>query len=824
MKYFPLIRKIAIIIAVSFLVTVVSAIFLFWKYQDEIITLVVKELSQELNTEVNVGKVDLSLKKFPDLSVHFSNVLMKGSLPDKDTLLYASNIYCAFRIWDVFKQDYRIRQVFLEDGTLNINRINKQNNYQIFKPSKGQSDASVSLDIEKIILKNLNINYNDYDHDQFFQYKTGSSSAKLALTDNLLDIELKGNFFSYIMHINERIFAREMPFILSSKMSYHISDHHIRFHQSELEVFRTNISINGHVNDVDYQFTISGKDTDIQTLMAFLPENYDKDIKAYHSKGDVHFSADIKSLLSESTPHIYIEFGSKNAQFYHPKYKETLKQVSLNGTYTNGSERNSKSSSLKLNNITGKLNNRDFAGNLELTNFDNHYLAFDLLADIDASSLLKFFPVNQITKATGDIWIDVQFKGHLNDMQNINRLNRIKSTGEINFNDLNFTLNDVSLGFKNFKANLIFQDDAVAISNFSGKISDSDFMINGFVKNGLSYLLFDTAPLIVEADLVSQQIMMDELLSGNSATVTTEPSNKYHFKISPRLDIDFNCKVGYLEFRRFKAKEIKGQLLVKNQKASSREIAFHTLGGRMSINGSVDAKKENHVDVFTSTHLDGIDIDQLFYVFEDFNQDFLTHKHLKGQIYADLNTYLLFDNQLRLADDKLISDISISIKNGELNNFDPMKKLSKYVDEKSLEHLRFSEIRNQILVHNRNIDLPQMEVGSNVTKIKVSGTHTFDQQINYRVVTPLKRLNKNDRDERYGYVKDDGLGNLNLFLKIHGTTKDYKISYDGEAWKNNFKENIKAEGQELKEAFRTKGQYAEKKDEPELNDEEFFDF
>jgi uncharacterized protein involved in outer membrane biogenesis len=809
---------------VTLFLIVGTAVFLFWKYQEKIISLVIQELSKELNTEVKVGKVDLSLNKFPDLSVHFSKVLVKGTLADDDTLLIADNLYCAFRFWDVFNQNYHIRQVFLEDGRLNIKRINQGNNYQVFRTSTEKSDVSISFDIEKLVIKNFEIFYSDIDRNQYFTYYTGSSMARLGLKGDLLDIDLKGGFVSNLMQVNERLFVRDMPFNLSSKMTYHIKEQHMQFHDAMLQAHNSGFSITGHVGDEDYQFSITGKDTDIQALMAFLPEGFDKEIKAYQSKGDIYFSADIKGLVKDDMPLIQVQFGSRNAQFYHPKYRESVRNVSLEGSYTNGNERNYKTSVLKLRNIRGKLNGKDFKGNLELSNFDNYYLSFDLLADIDANSFLKFFPVAQIYRASGEIWVDVQFKGHINDMQNINRLNRVKSTGEINFKKLDFRLKDIALSFDAFRGNLIFQDDAVAISNFSGKISNSDFLINGFVRNGLAYLLFENAPLKVEADLVSEKIMINELLSGNTSTAEGNYES-YSFRISPRLDIDFNCKIGYLEFRRFQAKDIRGQLLVKDRVASSKEISFSTLGGRMMMNGSVNAKRENHIDVFTITRLDRIDIDQLFYVFEDFNQNFLTNQHLKGQIFADLRTYMLFNNKLQLATDKLISDISISIKNGELNNFEPMKKLSRYVDERSLERLRFSELRNQILVQNRNIHLPQMEVVSNVTKLKVSGTHTFDQHINYQVMTPLKRLNRGDRDERFGYVRDDGKGNLNLFLRIQGTTEDYRVTYDGEAWKENLKENIRTEVQEVKDVFRTKGQTERNQVESkELNTEEYFDF
>lgn len=819
-NYSRLAKHIAAIAALSLAILLGASVFLLWQYEDRIIAFVISEINKKVDTEITVGKVDVSLKRFPDLSIRFSQVVIKGSINRQDTLLSCERMYCGFRFWNVFNQNYRIRQVFLENGRLAVKRSGQAYNYQILKKSD-QDGNTTGLDIEKLQIRNFIVEYRDMDRRQVYAFKAPDIASTLLMQRKMLIADLDAELLCDRIFVAERDFARNVPFTVSTKVTYHMANDSIVFSNGSVVAFQSKFDVLGHVDKEQYHFTIEGRNTDVQTLLALLPEDTNKDLKSYHSAGQVFFGGTIDGLLTDDMPAVSVNFGSRNAQFYHPKYRETIKNVSLEGFYSNGKERNDRSSVLELKNITGRLNGRDFKGNFELSGFVDSYIAFDILADVDARSALNFFPVNQISEAVGNLYIDLQFSGRLEDMKHVSRLDRIKSSGEVNLDKVDFKVKGVDLAFRDFKGNFIFQDDAVAVSDFSGRISGSDFLINGFVRNGLAYLLFDNTPLIVEADLQSDKIMLTELLSG--APVSESTGDNYQFRISPWLDVDFNCKVDYLEFKRFKAEEISGQLRVKNQKASSREISFGAMGGRMSMNGSVNALEENNIEVFTATQLQRIDIDQLFYVFEEFGQDFLTSSHLKGQINASLNTFMIFDNHLRLATDKLISDISVSIKNGELNNFEPMKKLSKYVEEKSLERMRFSELRNQILVQNRNIYLPQMEVASNVSAIKVSGTHTFDQAIDYRVTVPLKRFNKEDKDERFGAIRDDGRGNLNLFLKIVGTTSDYKVAYDGEGWKENFKETVREEGRELKQIFQTKGKEPQQ-EVKELNEEEYFDF
>src|SRR5690606_24153806 len=149
---------------------------------------------------------------------------------------------------------------------------------------------------------------------------------------------------------------------------------------------------------------------------------------------------------------------------------------------------------------------------------------------------------------------------------------------------------------------------------------------------------------------------------------------------------------------------------------------------------------------------------------------------------ADVNLEMTLNQNLRLFPETLVADIGISIARGELNNFDPLRKLERYLGDEGLDRLRFSELKNDIHIENKTIYLPQMEVRSNVTDIRISGTHTFDQRINYRLVTPLrpKRFVEAAAD---GAIEHDSQGNSRLFLKITGTTDNYRILYDTEAVK-----------------------------------------
>jgi hypothetical protein len=223
----------------------------------------------------------------------------------------------------------------------------------------------------------------------------------------------------------------------------------------------------------------------------------------------------------------------------------------------------------------------------------------------------------------------------------------------------------------------------------------------------------------------------------------------------------------------------------------------------------------------TSARLNNIFVDSVFYVFQNFDQDFVQDKHLKGQASADVTMEMTLNEHLKLFPETLIADISATIKNGQLNNFEPMKKLSRYLDDDGLTKLRFSDLKNDIHIEKQTIFIPQMSIRSNVTDILISGTHTFDQKIDYRLITPLRRKKVLDPEADLA-TEIDQKGQTKLFLKITGTTDDYKISYDTEGVRKKIAADFKKEVQELKDTFRNKGKKKEK--EVELQKDEYFDW
>ena len=192
----------------------------------------------------------------------------------------------------------------------------------------------------------------------------------------------------------------------------------------------------------------------------------------------------------------------------------------------------------------------------------------------------------------------------------------------------------------------------------------------------------------------------------------------------------------------------------------------------------------------------------------------MTNEYLKGQLTAESFASMYFTKDWQLRRNLLKAETRLKVVNGELNNFEPIMALSKFIDDRddNLSNLKFSEIENYINVANDTIFIPEMTVMTNVRDIKVAGIHTLDQHIDYKLVVPV--INENvDDDEAFGAVEKVQNASPNLHFRIHGTTKDYKVSYD---LKRTVKKVINL--LDLKKTFQQREQA---EDSVALDDEEF---
>jgi hypothetical protein len=795
-----------------------GSIFLF---KDKIIQRFISEANKSLGTPVQIGRIDISAwQDFPNLAITFEDVYVEDSHPGIYPLLTAKTVSFSLNAIDAMNGKYSIRGLKIDESETHL-KIDEQgiNNFTIVKKTEN-NNRSIGFDLQKVKLTKTKVVYQDLQSLLHHEFESDELITSVKGTEDVYNIESEGDVTVGKIGIRDLSLLEKKKFDVNATVVYDDKKKNVHVEKSKLGLSRSDFELDGDYTfkNKDYvNLRLKGKNTDIQTVLSLFPDRLTKNLMAYKSSGEIFFSLALKGETHK--PLLSAEFGCKNASFFHPDYKSKINQANLEGSFATSSLTDWSRAILILKNFSGKLNDKQFDANLTVEDFADPDISLDFKGEIDAASIQNFYPIPNVKDISGQISADFSFNGKSSLLKKKATAQQVQASGSIELKKISFVSGKQNIHIDNINGSLHFNKNDIAMSNMSGKLENSDFLLNGFLKNVVTFLLFENQPIGIEADLKSDYLDLDQLVAlGLGVSGTKE----FGFAISPNLHLNFNCDVKRMNYKRFHPRNVKGDLLVKNQVAVSRHLVCNVMGGTIEGSGIVEAKNIKAIDVTSSFKLKSIHVDSVFYVFENFYQNFIEAKHLKGQANADVSFEMALNEKLKLYSETLTADISALIKNGELNNFEPMQKLNRYIDDQTLNQLRFGDLKNDIHIENGKIYIPQMEIRSNASNINLSGTHSFDQHIDYRVVAPLRNKKKIDTDEAFGAIEESSGGQTKIFLKIIGTTDNYEVKLDKEATKKKIMSDLKKEAKELKEAFQSRG--AKKKKEVELQKDEYFDW
>jgi hypothetical protein len=378
-------------------------------------------------------------------------------------------------------------------------------------------------------------------------------------------------------------------------------------------------------------------------------------------------------------------------------------------------------------------------------------------------------------------------------------LYKVQASGSVRLSGVSFRLKRNPLEFRDFDGSFRLDNNRVDVESLSGRISSSDLRMNGTFDNFITFLLIPNQPGWIRARMESSRLELDELLADKTATSAEDTS--YKLKFNPRLRADLDVEVGKLSFRRFKAEDITGRILLDHEVITGRQVRFRSMNGSCTMDATIDAARDDSVYMRCVADIRRIDIRELFCELENFDQETMTDKNVKGLVSAGVQFSSTWTSSLVNDPAKTRSAIELTIENGELNDFAPLQPVAKYIHLSDLNHIRFSTLKNTISIERRKINIPQMEVQSSALNLSLSGVHDFDNKVDYRLQLLLSDVlgrKVKQRNSEFGEIEDDGLGRTRLFLTMKGPVDDPRIGYDRKGAGEKIRNDLAREKQTIK--------------------------
>ena len=807
--------RLVITFLILFVLLIGAGFVIGYFYQDEVKEYVISELNKQLNAQVIVDGKDIDftvIKNFPLASVDFKNVkaLDAGVSKNKDTLFKAGEISMQFNIIDIFNKNYRIRQLEISDVNLRL-RIDKNgnDNYHFWKESADTANTSFSFALEKIIMNRVELNYRNAQSRQSIDGSvnkgkfSGEFSNEKYTLNTIADVyvgQIKTDSSNYLRKKN--IHTEFVLNIDNTSKSYKIESGKLKIEDLLFEVFGNVINAN---NEPLVNIGVKGKEMDIRSVLSLIPPQYKNKISEYESDGEFYFDALIQGSLSKGNiPQITADFGMRSATIRQLKNDIALKNVTLKGHYSNGNKATNEPSVLDLVPFSASINQGTVSGELRMKNLANPSFSGKVIANTTLEEVHKLIRIDTIESISGKLRIDASFSSD-GRSGTTHAYENIVTSGDLLIDNAMLKLKNNKLDFTGISGDFKFNNNDLIVNEFKGKVASSDFELRGFFRNIISFALKEDENVTVEATLNSANVNLNEILENKAELGKIEKEvSKYKLKFSEHINVNLNSEIQHLQFRKFDARNIRGVIRLQDKKMILDPVTLSTMNGTITTSGMIDGSDSTKLLLTFFSDINKIAVNKLFESFENFGQSTVTDKNIKGVATAKIQFATVLSPELKIDLDKLYAGIDMTIENGELNNVEAMKSMSRFIELKELENLRFATLKNQVEIKNQLITLPKMEIRSNAINVTASGTHTFNNEISYKVKLSLNdllskkaRLAKKENDE-FGEVADDGLSRMNIFLSMTGTVEHPVIKYDSKSAIQNVKQDLKVEKQNLK--------------------------
>lgn len=686
------VKRILLLIILLLVLCFFSALILVCANEEKIKQIAIKEINKSLLTEVMVKEIDVEfLSSFPMVSVVFSDVVINDVLDSlkKDKFVAVKQVGVSFNVWDILTGQYTAKKIFIQQGQINL-RINSKGecNYIFWKQSPEEdTESDFKFALNSVKIKDVEFSFRNDISRLFVKVNANEISASGDFSAKEQDLDLEADLTL------ETFVFDELKITYPQKLICELTAHN-NTDKGLLSVKKAEVCLGEMLFDLAGSYSYNnqsfidlalvGKQIDLKEIVSIFGIDSQDLLKGFQSEGLVNFSLTLKGEISkEVLPKINAVFDISNGGLRNKKQNIFCENINLKGSYSNGEERNSKTSQLKVDNFSLKLNNGFFEGRLLVSDFSDIKIEAEVKTRLRLEDVKPFLKEDSLQVLKGEISADLKIKTKLYDFNSLicSGKAKIKNVG---FKDLRLPYVVVD----NMSCDIILDTKKILIENLSA--------------------LFNSQRLKANAEIEGEEI---------------------------RADVDLSA----YKFEDILLQNIKGKVKYSDNIISTNDLVFDVFGGGVSTKDCklIFGEKENVLN--GSCQVKNINIKQTFKALKNFSQNVITDNNLEGTLSANGVLNLHFDKDFNFLADRSSFNFNYTIAQGRLKDFSLMQKLSLFVKEEALNDVRFENIQSSLQLNNSSLNFEPIKIKTNIVNFECFGKHDLDNKIDYQFAINLLR-------------------------------------------------------------------------------------
>ncbi len=398
----------------------------------------------------------------------------------------------------------------------------------------------------------------------------------------------------------------------------------------------------------------------------------------------------------------------------------------------------------------------------------------------------------------------LSIQGRYADMTSMGRIANVNASGELQFERAKLIFNKVPVlletGF------LRLQDNVFRVDSLRLRAGKSDFALDGSAKNLLPVLFADslnTSDAFLEfgARMQTLNLDVDELLGMFTVQETASQAGGQQALDSLHMEKNADRKQNTDKLRgtfeasiaNFKYGKIIGRNFAGKFAFDHNELILsgntEAMNGHLQLDGNAYFEQKPSLKMYITAR--DLDLQTMMAQCENFGQEVITDQNLRGRLSGRIVLWTYWDDKGEFDMKRLHAFADVQGHDGEVVGLKMLEDFSTFVHMEDLRRVKFTNMQDYLEISNQKLHLPAMFIQSNALNLTLSGTHTFDNDINYKMKINagqvlMNRFKKHDNDLD-PLPAEKGL--FNLYYTIIGNLDKYDMKRGKKAVKTEFEQS-----------------------------------
>jgi hypothetical protein len=782
-------KGLAVFVGLLVLVYTVAYIYVVAKKKD-IVTQIKELVADKLNGEVQIGAISLGFfAQFPRIAVELEKVSIRDTLfnQHKHPFFEAERVYASISVLNIIRKNNPLNALQVENGSLYIyTDTSGYTNSYLLSPksatSKVNEPSTAKTEIQGVTLINVRFVLDDRLKKKLYDVALKKVTCRINNTDSLLTLRTSNNILIHNFALNTAFgsYVHETQMDGNFSVEFNKSRKQLNFEDIKIRLKKQPFILSGtftFTQSPAFALKIAAKDIGYEEAKTLLTPTISTALSIVKIKKSIdEVVADISGSLNGGDPLVNIKWKIKDNNIQSPF--ASFSDCSLSGSFTNelivGLPRKDPNSRLQFHNFIGNFEGLKVTSkNVYIDNLEYPMINADIKTDFKLTQLNALLGSSTLDFHDGKGSLDVIYSGPL--QHNSNRNTAL--SGKLSFSNGTIMYHPRNLPMTSVSGNIVFKKTDVYVTDFKGNVEGNKLVMNGSGKNLLALMNTSPGKILLDWNIYSPSLNLNTLTSLLKQRVGDNQKSTAKSKLGStaenvdgvvnQANLRLAVKADKLTFDKFSATDVKASIGLINENWILNTISLQHAGGSISLSGSLIAKNSKHYGSAIKVNMHNVDVNKVMYAFNDFGQNGISHKNLRGKLTSTADIKMDLDRDLKEAPQDIVGYVDFSLKQGELLDYAPMEKIQQVAFKKrNFSEIHFAELKDRLDIKNKEIILNRMEIQSTVLTLYVEGIYSITgTNTDIGIQIPLSNLKKRDGDYTPENKGAESKGGASIFVR-----------------------------------------------------------